>query len=77
MMNNAISGITPDPAAFFAGLSTAEQMASRIDAAMFGHEMPPFERSRVRDYLAIDPSSASVRAEALGLAAASPAFQWY
>jgi hypothetical protein len=52
-------------------------MASRIDAAMFGHEMPPFERSRVRDYLAIDPSSASVRAEALGLAAASPAFQWY
>ncbi len=77
MMNNAISGITPDAASFFAGLSTAEEMAARIDAAMFGHEMPAAERRRVRDYLAIDPSSPSVRAEALGLAAGSPAFQWY
>lgn len=77
MMNNAISGITPDAATFFAGLSTAEQMAARIDAAMFGHEMPSAERNRIRDYLALDPSSPSIRAEALGLAAGSPAFQWY
>ncbi|MEI7657221.1 MAG: DUF1800 domain-containing protein [Phycisphaerae bacterium] len=77
MMTGAVSGVTPDAANFFAGLSGAEQMAGRIDAAMFGSEMPAAERNRVRDYLAIDPSSASIRAEALGLAAGAPAFQWY
>ncbi len=77
MMNNAISGITPDATLFFQGLGNADQMVDRIDASMFGHEMPPAERNRIREYLATNPSSPSVRAEALGLAAGAPAFQWY
>lgn len=77
LLNNSFSGITTDAAAYFAGLNTADAMADRINANMFGGEMPPAERNRIRNYLLPNAPSATRQREAIGLAIGCPAFQWY
>ncbi len=77
MMSGSLTGITTDAAAFFSGLTTADQMADRINANIFGGEMEQAERNRIRDYLLPNPPSAARKSEALGLAIGSPSFQWY
>lgn len=75
--NGEINGSTVDAPGFFAGLTTADEMADRINQAMFAGEWPTEERNRIRDDLLPDPPSASRQRESLGLAIASPSFQWY
>jgi hypothetical protein len=77
LANGNISGAILDAPGFFAGLTTADQMADHVNQAMFAGEWPTEERNRIRDYLLPDPPSASRQREALGLAIAAPSFQWY
>jgi uncharacterized protein (DUF1800 family) len=71
------SGVTYDLATFFAGATTADQMAERINTALFAGEMDPADKLRIRDYLAPQPTSTTKQRDALGLALSSPAFHWY
>lgn len=77
LMNNQLSNVSVNYTAFFAGLTSADAMADRINAAMFGGEMPTPERDRIRDYLLPNTPSATRQREALGLAIGSPSFQWH
>lgn len=72
-----LSGIAVDTAGFFAGLTTADEMADRLNDSAFGGELPAFERDRIRDYLLPNSPTLTRQKEALGLAMASPTFQWY
>lgn len=77
LMNGDLDGVTVDIDAFLAGASTADQIASRINAMMFGGTMPPAEENRIRDYLLPDLPSVQKKREAVGLAIAAPSYQWY
>lgn len=77
LMNSAIGGISHNAPAFFAGLTTADQMADRINADGFGGELPTDQRDRLRDYLLPNVPSSTRQREALGLAMSAPFFQWY
>ncbi len=77
LMNNAIAGCSVDTAAFFAGLTTADQMAERISQAFFAGELPALERNRIRDHLLPNTPTLARQREALGLAMSSPFFQWF
>lgn len=77
LMNNNLSGVTVDITAFFSGLTTAEQMANRIDQALFSGLMPALQKQRVQAYLATNPGNTTVRREAVGLAIGAPAHLWY
>lgn len=77
LMNGNIHYVSVDIDQFFAGTSTADQMINRINARLFGGRLPAADQILIRDYLATNPSSAPIRREALGLAMAAPAFQWY
>jgi hypothetical protein len=77
LLNGNLNATSVNTTAFFAGTSTAEQMADKINAAMFGGELPQAERDRIRDYLLPDPPTASRKQEAIGLAIGAPSFQWY
>lgn len=74
---NQVSGLTIDYATFYAGLTTADQMADRIRQAMFLGEMPTYDRNRIRDYLLPNTPSTNRQRDAIALAIASPSFQWY
>lgn len=71
-----ISGLVLDDATFFSGATSAQQVMDRIDQQLFFGAMPPGEKSGIQASLPATPS-ASQRRDALGLAFASPAFQWY
>ena len=73
----SISGTTVDSTGFFAGLTTAQQLAGKINQAMFGGEMPATDLARITEFLAVNPASSTRRREAIGLAIGSPGFQWY
>lgn len=84
MMNSAtsqtaggINGVTVDHAAFFAGATTADAMADRINTTIFAGELPTAERNRLRDYLLPNAPTTLRQREALGLALSTPSFQWY
>ncbi len=77
MTNGNVSGVTVDNATFFSGLTTASQMAQRINQAMFAGEMPAAEQDRIRTYLLPDPPSTQRKKDAMGLAIGAPSFQWY
>lgn len=63
--------------AFLHGLVTAAQVVDWIDDHMFASEMPAADKERIRQYLLPDPPYISFKREAIGLAIASPGFQWY
>jgi hypothetical protein len=77
LLNGNVSGVAVDQAAFFAGLSTAQQMADQIDTAMFGGEMPAPEKNRIRTFLLPDAPTAARKRDAIALAIGAPSFQWY
>lgn len=76
LMNNEYSQVTVDIAAFLAGATTPQQIVDRIDAAMFGKRLPAAEKSQLLSYLGVTPTT-TTRRETVGLAVATPAFQWY
>jgi uncharacterized protein (DUF1800 family) len=77
-VNGSITGVTVDTPAFFSGATTVDQMIARIDERLFGSRMNPVDRERIRQYLSqTTPELAARQRESLGLAIASPSYQWY
>ncbi|CAG0985200.1 hypothetical protein PHYC_01983 [Phycisphaerales bacterium] len=77
LTNPGITGFTLDTAGYFSALTTADQMADKINSASFGDELTAPERDRIRDYLLPNTPTLTRQREALGLAMAAPSFQWY
>lgn len=77
MVDGSIAGLSVDFAGFLSGQTTAEQVMNHIDQQFFAGEMGAVDKNAIRDYLAVDPSSAQRRAEAVALSICSPSFQWY
>lgn len=78
LLNSQVNGASVDINAFFAGVpNNADALAAHIDRALFGGEMDPFERQRIRDYLLPNAPTTQRKRDALGLAIASPGYQWY
>jgi len=77
LMSVQIPGVGVNVPAFFAGLTTPDQMVDRIDEAMFGGEMPPFDKATIHEFLVPAPLSEPRQRDAIGLAIASPGYQMY
>lgn len=77
LVPGSASNILIDVAGFFSGLTTAAQIADKIDQAMFCGAMLPADKAAVLDYLGTGNPSNSRRNESIGLAIGSPSFQWY
>lgn len=77
LMNGEILGVGVDPAQFYAAATTPDALVDKIKAKMFGGRMTDEERTELRNYLATNPSSNTVRKEAIGLAISAPSFQWH
>ena len=77
LMAGTVTGVTVDFNTFLAGLNTAQQVADKIDTELFGGEMDPVQKDAVRQYMLPDPPTLNEKREAIGLAMASPGFQWY
>jgi uncharacterized protein (DUF1800 family) len=72
-----LTGVTFDVNAFYAGAADPNAMTERINQSMFGGLMPANDQTQIRNYLSVNPTNYSRQREAVGLAIASPAFQWY
>ena len=77
LANGSISGVTYNLTTFLAGAVTPTQVANRINAALFGGEMAPSELASLTTYLGPTNPSTTKSRDAIGLALASPSFQWY
>ncbi|MBS0198334.1 MAG: DUF1800 domain-containing protein [Planctomycetes bacterium] len=77
MVAGSLAGVTVNPGTLFAGLTTADQIVSRLNSLMFGGGMPESDAAALRAYLAPDPTSLQLQKDTIGLAVASPGFQWY
>jgi hypothetical protein len=44
---------------------------------MFAGELAYYDRQRIRQHVAPNPADSTRRRDAIGLAIASPSFQWY
>ncbi len=77
LANNGVSGATFDLPALLAGATTAVQVADRIETRLFTGDMPEADKAALIAYLRPDPPSTSRIRDAIGLALASPAFQWH
>lgn len=77
LLNGNLNGVSVDVNVMLAGAMTAQQVADRIDRVMFGGAMPSQEKALIRDYLLPDNPEDVRKREAVALAIASPAFQWY
>ena len=77
LANGSVSGAIPNITTFFAGATTAVQMADRIDRVLFADEMPRADKAALVTFLRPDPPTTTRMRDALGLALASPAFQWH
>ena len=77
LANNGVSGATFDLPALLAGATTAVQVADRIETRLFTGDMPAADKAALITYLRPDPPSTSRIRDAIGLALASPAFQWH
>jgi uncharacterized protein (DUF1800 family) len=77
LSNGTITGAAVDAAALTAGATTAVAITDRIDELVFAGEMPQTDKAALLAYLQPDPPSLSRIRDALGLALASPAFQWH
>lgn len=73
----SVSGASVPDEAFFAGATTADQAADRINERLFAGRLPIGERNRIRDYMLPNPTNRTRRREGLGLAIGAPAFQWH
>jgi hypothetical protein len=73
----SLSGTLLNPNDFFSGGGDAEAKTQQLNEKMFGGLMPASELSTIRDYLLENTENALRQKEAIGLALASPTFQWY
>jgi uncharacterized protein (DUF1800 family) len=81
LANGSVSGAAVDVPGLMAGATASvSQAADRIDDLVFGGEMPDADKQALMTYLrpssGTAPSLTQIR-DAVGLAIASPAFQWY
>ncbi len=77
LMNNAYSGIQLDVTALTAGATTPAAVAGQINKVIFGDTLAAPDLSAISTYLGpTNPSTTKIK-EAIGLALASPSFQWY
>ncbi len=74
---NNLSGSAYDDVAFFAGAVTADERIARIDERLFSGRMPTSEKARISTFMLPEPVTLARWREAVSLAIASPAFQWY
>jgi hypothetical protein len=79
LMAAQIGNVVVDYTAFFNGLTTAVQCIDRINAALFGGELPTDQRARVLQFMQPDPPNPTTneKRDALALAMGCPEFQWY
>ncbi len=78
--NGGINGVVMDAAAvnaFFPSQTTRDQVVDKIDATLFGGTWPASEKNAVRSFLPGGTLTATNKRDALGLALASPSFQYY
>jgi hypothetical protein len=76
--NGSVGGAAVDTSALISGANTAQRIADRLDLVIFGREMPPADKAALVAYLRPDPVTSNTRIrDAIGLALASPGFQWY
>lgn len=75
--NGSVGGAVVDIPRLFAGATTATQIADRIDTLLFREEMPRSDKAALVTFLRPDPPTATRIRDAVGLALASPAFQWH
>jgi len=75
--NGGVGGAVVDVNGLLSGATTAAQVADRIDTLIFNDEMPGEDKAALLQYLRPDPPTQSRRIDALGLALASPSFQWH
>jgi len=71
-----INGVVIDDAAFFSGATTPAAVVERLNQSLLGGLMPAADKALVQGTLSATPSAVQ-RRDAIGLALASPAFQWY
>ncbi|POA74317.1 hypothetical protein C1882_29070 [Pseudomonas sp. FW305-E2] len=75
-MSNSL-GTKVNIADLLSGATSADDIADRIDAVLYGGEMPSADKTIVKSYLAGEKTPTKLAAEAFGLAMALPGFQWY
>lgn len=76
LMNSEYSQVTVDDVTLLAGATTPQQIADRINQILFCGRIAAADLQQVLSYLGAVPTAALKR-EAIGLAVASPSFQWY
>lgn len=77
--NGGINGITVDAAAitaFFPAQTTRDQVIAKINQSLFGGAWPAAEQNAVRSFLPTTALTTTQKRDALGLAIASPSFQY-
>jgi uncharacterized protein (DUF1800 family) len=75
--NGSVGGAVVDVPLLMTGATTAAQIADRIDTLVFRDEMPRADKAALVTYLRPDPPTLARIRDAIGLALASPAFQWH
>jgi uncharacterized protein (DUF1800 family) len=75
--NGSVGGAVVDVPLLMTGATTAAQIADRIDTLVFRDEMPRADKAALVTYLRPDPPTLTRIRDAIGLALASPAFQWH
>lgn len=73
----SVGGAVVDVPTLFAGATTAAQIADRIDTLIFNNEMPRADKQALVAFLLPDTPTLTRVRDAVGLALASPAFQWH
>ncbi len=71
----SIAGVQVSEATFYAGATTAQQGAARINDVLFAGEMTAPEKSRLTTFMGA--FTTTQRREAIGVAIGSPSFQWF
>lgn len=75
--NGSVGGAVVDVPTLLAGATTAAQIADRLDTLIFQGEMPRADKTALVTFLRPDPPTLTRIRDAMGLALASPAFQWH
>ena len=77
MHTSPITGVSVDFNTFFAGLTTAQQHADKLDQTLFAGEMHPADKAALVAFLGAGTVSSTKKRESIGVAIAAPGFQWY
>lgn len=74
LANNRVPGVASDIAGLLGGAANGGDIAGRLDAALCGGRMQPAQRAALAQFVDAHQGDPSSRADAVGLALASPAF---